>query len=611
MIKKIVSVSLIALLLMSVVGCDKQTNSDNSGNNGIDSKKVEYQATESPNTYDEISDSVVYTTYYFDSVNGNNQNDGLSENTPKQTIDEANRIISSSVADIPIKILFKAGTTYTSTLKVVSFDAKEESPLQIGVYGETKETPYATFSASPNCVEISGSNVRISGLELTCPTADRGFYVYTTEAGAMKNVVLKNNYLHDLNFRWNDLSEGNRPEDVDYDTINAVDVCPNNKYAYQYSAMYFMSSTGKFPGASWFENVWVEDNTIERVSRAGIFVTTDWARRPGLGWGNNRYHSDEVGWYPHKNFNVLNNDISYTGGDAIVLIAVDGGFIQGNTSYHAQYLGRAGYYTAGIWCHSSKNIVFQYNEAAYTHLPVGAGDGQGFDIDIGNQNILFQYNYSHHNEGGGMLLCNHPGEEIVYNEDGSFVEDEDGLPLVEKRHTDWTNVTIRNNVFADNGKTVFHIQGKIENLFIENNTIIIPGETGDQGIVRSNEWGDTTVTGKDWYFDNNIFYLRNKRSSRFEIDFCPNAQFRNNIFYNFEDNFMTEKVINDSNCYTFNPKLENVEAKQGIENLENFIPKEEKCFTDGMFLKVMSQKDILGNNAEKKPYIGAVCDVKK
>lgn len=608
MIKKIVSSLLIALLLVSVTGCHKEEPTTTE-KPVVEKVNVEYQEVTSPSTYDAISESIKYTTYYFDSERGNDQNDGLSQNKAKKTVEEANRIIAACVEETPTKILFKAGTKYTSTLKAVSFKAKAESPLQIGVYGATEEKPYAMISASPNCVDVSGSNIRISGLELTCPTADRGFYVYTTQSGAMSNVVIKGNYLHDLNFRWNDLSEGNRPEDVDYETVNGVDICPNNKYQYQYSAMYFMASTGKFPGASWFENVWVEDNTIERVSRAGIFVTSDWARRPGLGWGNNRYYSDEVGWYPHKNFNVLNNDISYTGGDAIVLIAVDGGFIQGNTSYHAQYLGRSGYYTAGIWCMSSKNIVFQYNEAAYTHLPVGTGDGQGFDIDIGNQNILFQYNYSHHNEGGGILLCNHPTDEIVYNEDGSFVQDEDGLPLVEKRHTDWKDVIIRNNVFADNGKTVFHIQGKIENLFIENNTMVIPGEAGDQGIVRSNEWGDTTVTAKDWYFDNNIFYLRNKRSSKFEIDFCPNAKFRNNVFYNFEDNFLTDKVINDSNCYTFNPKLEKAEAKQGIEYMANFIPKEAKCFSDGRFLNVMAQKDALGNIAKEKSYIGAFCDV--
>lgn len=575
--------------------------------NGTD---VEYEDVPAPASYAAISSDISYTTYYFDSENGNDQNDGLTENSPKQTVDAANRIIDGCTEEVPTQILFKAGSEYASTLKVISFAAKEESPLLIGVYGATEDEPYALFSAEQNCVEVSGSNVRISGLELACPTAFRGFYVYTTQSGATSNIVLSGNYVHDINFIWDDLSEGNRPEDVPYETVSANDVCPTERYIYQYSGIYFTASTGKFPGASWFENVWIEQNTIERVARAGIFINSDWVRRPGIDWGYNPYHDDETGWYPHKNFNILENDVSYAGGDSIVALGVNGGFIQGNVSYYAQFLGRSGYYSAGIWSHSSKNLVFQFNEAAYTYLPSGAGDGQGFDIDIGNSNILFQYNYSHHNEGGGILMCNHPTDQILYNEDGSFVQDEDGLPVSERLHSYWGNVTVRNNVFADNDNTVFHIQGKIADLSIENNTIVIPGENGEQGIVRSNSWGDNTVLGENWSFVNNIFYLRNKRTSRFDLDFCPNATIENNIFYNFEDTMLTEKVNNPVNCTTFDPGLSSVQALPGIENMANFVPGNEQCLTAGKLLEKMAKADYAGNAADGKNYAGAFCSVK-
>lgn len=61
---------------------------------------------------------------------------------------------------------------------------------------------------------------------------------------------------------------------------------------------------------------------------------------------------------------VRGNNISYVGGDSIVLLATDGGWIENNVSYHANYVGRGGYYNAGIWPHSCKNVVMQYNEAA-------------------------------------------------------------------------------------------------------------------------------------------------------------------------------------------------------------------------------------------------------
>lgn len=571
---------------------------------------IGYQNIPVPNSYDEISESILYKTFYFDSDNGKDANDGLSKNSPKKSIGEANRIIENAVEETPTKLLFKAGSYFSQTLKVLSFGAKKESPLIIDVYDVTNTEKYAKISSTPNCVEVSGSNVRISGLELFAPTAQRGFYVYTTLSGMMSDVVIKDNYIHDINFLWEDLSEGNRPQDVLYSTINPNDICPSDRYIYQYSGIYFTASTNKFPGASWFENVWIQGNNIERVSRAGIFINSDWVRRPGLEWGNNRYHNDETGWYPHQNFNVLNNNISYAGGDSIVVIAVNGGYIHGNTSYHAQYLGRGGYYSAGIWSHSSKNLIFQYNEAAYTHLPSGTGDGQGFDIDIGNSNILFQYNYSHNNQGGGILLCNRPSEEIIYNADGTFVMDEDKLPVSEKRHSNWETVVIRNNVFVDNGDATFHIQGKIEKLSIENNTIIIPGENSEQGIVKSNAWGDGNITGKDWRFVNNIFALRQKRASKFELDFCPDAVVENNVFYNFEDTFLTQKVKKHTNSHTYNPGLD-MRAEAGLANMAAFIPSESKCLESGIILKRMTSADFAQNLAKDIKYVGAFCAVKK
>lgn len=56
--------------------------------NGID---VEYEDVPTPASYAAISSDISYTTYYFDSENGSDQNDGLTENSPKQTVDAANR----------------------------------------------------------------------------------------------------------------------------------------------------------------------------------------------------------------------------------------------------------------------------------------------------------------------------------------------------------------------------------------------------------------------------------------------------------------------------------------------------------------------------------------
>ncbi|WP_458788369.1 hypothetical protein, partial [Vallitalea sediminicola] len=54
----------------------------------------------------------------------------------------------------------------------------------------------------------------------------------------------------------------------------------------------------------------------------------------------------------------------------------------------------------------------QYNEAYLTH---GTRDGQGFDCDYYSTGTTFQYNYSHDNEGGFMLVCSPKNSTINYH----------------------------------------------------------------------------------------------------------------------------------------------------------------------------------------------------
>lgn len=57
---------------------------------------------------------------------------------------------------------------------------------------------------------------------------------------------------------------------------------------------------------------------------------------------------------------------------------------------------------AAIWPHSSNDALIQFNEVSNTRF-VG-GDGQAFDVDYNCDNAIVQYNYSHDNEGGFLLL---------------------------------------------------------------------------------------------------------------------------------------------------------------------------------------------------------------
>lgn len=75
-------------------------------------------------------------------------------------------------------------------------------------------------------------------------------------------------------------------------------------------------------------------------------------------------------------------------------------------------------WSAGIWGGWFANkLTFQYNEAYNHYFP--AGDGEGFDIDSYSPNSIYQFNYSHDNQGGFMLTMgdnNHIDSSVVrYN----------------------------------------------------------------------------------------------------------------------------------------------------------------------------------------------------
>jgi len=112
------------------------------------------------------------------------------------------------------------------------------------------------------------------------------------------------------------------------------------------------------------------------------------------------YHAMRDHWFPSLHVVIRDNFVDDVGGDGIVPWATDGVLVEHNIARNCNR--RAGSYNAGIWPWSTDNSVFQLNEAYLTRTTL---DGEGFDSDFNSRNTLFQYNYSHDNEGGFMLIC--------------------------------------------------------------------------------------------------------------------------------------------------------------------------------------------------------------
>lgn len=123
----------------------------------------------------------------------------------------------------------------------------------------------------------------------------------------------------------------------------------------------------------------------------------------------------------------------------------------------------------GIWAYAANRVLMQYNESDHNRTGAGSTDGGGFDFDGGVSNSVFQYNYTHDNDGAGFLLYVYPDSPYRFHHN-----------------------TVRYNVSQDDGRrNVFgaiHIadgggpasQG-VTDLAVHHNTILIsPSATGGQ-----------------------------------------------------------------------------------------------------------------------------------
>lgn len=368
-----------------------------------------------------VIDESDYTVYYVDTDTGDDTNDGLSEATPFKTLSKV-----TYMAKIPkMKVLLKSGSVFAENLVLKNLNSSVDKPFIMDIYGGTERPTIS--GTGDQAVLIQDDNMRFRNIRVTNKTGTRGIRIQTQiqGAGAFLNVEITGCLIEEVN--WAD----DIPfENVDPETIDVEKIAPDSRFSNkEFGGIIIENATTQEQGASWYENLFITNNIIRQVCRTGILIQGKWGQRDKPGNGNNEYISDDQNWYPSRNVVIQGNDFSYCGGDGLILMGSTDSYIDHNRCFHANFLGRNGQASAGLWPYSCTNIVMQYNEAAYTWLAHGSADGQGLDVDIACKNTLVQYNYVHHNKGGGILLCNiktgdHSGtvirNNIFYKNDGSY-----------------------------------------------------------------------------------------------------------------------------------------------------------------------------------------------
>lgn len=306
---------------------------------------------------------------------------------------------------------------------------------------------------------------------------------------------------------------------------------------------------------------------------------------------NSRGYTNRDNWHPSLNVIIRNNLLEQIPGDGIVPIGTDGALIEYNIMRDCPDIFTTTEAAAGIWPWSADNTIIQFNEVSGHKA---TWDAQGFDSDWNCQNTLIQYNYSHDNYGGFLLVCNN-GSNVNTN-----------------RNIGTTNTIIRYNVSINDGLRTYitrngsrfsptmHISGPVKNTQIYNNVFIIPekpSKDSDRTIVEMDNWGGPWP--EDTFFANNIFYVEGKADFAFKGD--KNTIFRNNCFYG-----QFENLPEDPFAIFEDPQFVNAAGRgDGFDVLKNFmLTKSSPLIGKGIPVDNNNGKDLFGNQLGEKITIG-------
>ena len=118
---------------------------------------------------------------------------------------------------------------------------------------------------------------------------------------------------------------------------------------------------------------------------------------------------------------------------------------------------------SGMWPFDCKNVIAQHNYFMNAH---GPADSYGAHIDYGNENVVFQYNYSYNNEGGFVEILGdniNCGYRYNISVNDGYREDPNNTPWDKKGKIFWVSN------FCGSGSVRCPSSGS----FIYNNTVFV------------------------------------------------------------------------------------------------------------------------------------------
>ena len=319
------------------------------------------------------------TVYYVDSSAAEG-GDGLTPGTALNLLPR----VSELELQPGDAVLFKRGSEWSNNRVIITDSGTAERPILFSCYGDENAPLPVIHVNSVQEQAIYGydiSHVIIENIEVTNKApADteanlKGICIEALQKPVV-DITIRNCYVHDVQGR-KEWIEGERdPHHHGGIVVLAGD--PAFKEYYRRDVQ--------------LQDITIEGNRVKDCSLLGIVAGS----------------VNEIHYTRSQDISIKNNEVYGSQGDGILLMTANNSVIEYNTVGFNGYNGDNANY-AGAWCLGSSNVTMQYNEVYGQRGTYG--DAQGFDIDVWCENITIQYNYSHDNAGGFLLVMD--GQKVA------------------------------------------------------------------------------------------------------------------------------------------------------------------------------------------------------
>lgn len=317
-------------------------------------------------------------------------------------------------------LLLKRGATCVGTLQPQGAGSAAH-PFTIADYGDAPGRAVVDGHGAHDAVLLADTqHLRLTRLEITnaaAPGTERnGVRLRLSDHGAARDITLDHLFVHDV-------------RGGDHKTLTGS------------SAVHVAVEGTTVP--SWYDGLSIHHNVIRDVDREGIYFKSRFSKRELVG-GQQDPVAYPGAWTPSLNVRIHHNTLTSLAGDGIKIDTTSGARIDHNRLDGFQLRSQAA--NAGIWTFNTDDTVVEHNEVS------GGGntkDGMSFDADGASRGTVFQYNYSHDNAGGFLLICPYSGAKTLDTVARYNISRDDGARLVQNCWGPILGTRIHNNTFVN------------------------------------------------------------------------------------------------------------------------------------------------------------------